>query len=308
MPPPIQTRNLTKRFGDFTAVDGVTFSVERGEVVGYLGPNGSGKTTTIRMLLGLLRPSAGEARVLGFDAHSQTEKIRARTGYMSQKFALYGDLTVRENLTFYAGVYGVRDGGRVDAVLEQVGLREVQKERVEALSTGWRQRTALGTAIIHEPELLFLDEPTSGVDPNARRAFWDLIYALVEEGVTVFVTTHYMDEAEYCQRVGIMRQGRLLAMDTPSALKERALPGPAWEVSAQPLLPALETLGKCPQVARAGLAGDHLRAITARGVSARDLRACLQQAGMKVQGVEEAAPTLEDVFLALARGGNSAPE
>ncbi len=301
MPFPVQTRNLTKRFGDFTAVDDVTFSIRRGEVVGYLGPNGSGKTTTIRMLLGLLHPSAGEARVLGFDTRTQAEHIRARTGYMSQKFALYGDLTVRENLEFYAGVYGVRDGERVEAVLEQVELREVQRERVEALSTGWRQRTALGTAIIHRPELLFLDEPTSGVDPNARRAFWDLIYALVEEGVTVFVTTHYMDEAEYCQRVGIMRQGRLLAMDTPAVLKERALPGPAWEVFARPLLPALETLEHCPQVQRAGLAGDHLRAITDKGVSARDLRGCLQKGGMEVQAIEVATPTLEDVFLALAR-------
>ncbi len=304
MPLPVQTRNLTKRFGDFTAVDGVTFSIQRGEVVGYLGPNGSGKTTTIRMLLGLLHPSAGEARVLGFDARTQAEHIRARTGYMSQKFALYGDLTVRENLEFYAGVYGVREGGRVEAVLEQVELREVQRERVEALSTGWRQRTALATAIIHRPELLFLDEPTSGVDPNARRTFWDLIYALVEEGVTVFVTTHYMDEAEYCQRVGIMRQGRLLAMDTPAALKESALPGPAWEVFARPLLPALEALQRCPQVQRAGLAGDHLRAITGKDVSARELRGCLQKAGMEVQAVKAAAPTLEDVFLALAQQGD----
>ncbi len=301
MHPAIQTRNLTKRFGDFTAVDSVTLEVARGEVVGYLGPNGSGKTTTIRMLLGLLRPSEGEARVLGLDTRSQTEKIRARTGYMSQKFALYGDLTVRENLSFYAGVYGVRDGRRVAAVMEQTGLEEVQNERVEALSTGWRQRTALATAIIHQPELLFLDEPTSGVDPNARRAFWDLIYALLDEGVTVFVTTHYMDEAEYCQRVGIMRQGRLLAMDTPSALKAHSLPGPAWEIFASPLLPSLQALEACPQVVRAGLAGDHLRAITLPAISAKDLRACLQQAGMRVEGIEAASPTLEDVFLALAR-------
>ena len=226
----IVAQGLTRKFGDFTAVDHISFSVNSGEVVGYLGPNGSGKTTTIRMLLGLLIPSDGEARVLGYNVVSQTEQIRARVGYMSQKFALYHDLTVGENLAFYAGVYGERSRKRLEEVLELVGLRQLEKEMVSNLSTGWRQRLALGTAIVHRPRLLFLDEPTSGVDPTARRAFWDLIYELVSEGVTALVTTHYMDEAEYCGRVGIMRDGKLLAMDTPTALKTNALPGLAWDV------------------------------------------------------------------------------
>jgi ABC-2 type transport system ATP-binding protein len=313
----IVAQGLTRKFGDFTAVDHISFSVNSGEVVGYLGPNGSGKTTTIRMLLGLLIPSDGEAHVLGYNVVSQTEQIRARVGYMSQKFALYHDLTVGENLAFYAGVYGERSRKRLEEVLELVGLRQLEKEMVSNLSTGWRQRLALGTAIVHRPRLLFLDEPTSGVDPTARRAFWDLIYELVSEGVTALVTTHYMDEAEYCGRVGIMRDGKLLAMDTPTALKTNALPGLAWDVfvdapaatageggglvmAAAPLLAGLNTLETCPCVLRAGLVGDHLRAITPKDVQAETLLARLADAGLQHVRVELAEPTLEDVFLALA--------
>ncbi len=226
----IETQGLTRRFGDFLAVDHVSFQVFAGEVVGYLGPNGSGKTTTMRMLLGLLRPTEGSARVLGFDADSQSEQVRARVGYMSQKFSLYSDLTVGENLAFYAGVYGVTDRARRDQVLDLIGLGKMERLRVGQLSTGWRQRLALGIAIVHQPRLLFLDEPTSGVDPLARRSFWDLIYQLVEQGVTALVTTHYMDEAEYCGRVGIMRDGRLMALDSPSALRRDALPGRSWDI------------------------------------------------------------------------------
>ena len=296
----ITTQGLTKKFGDFVAVDGVSFSVGAGEVVGYLGPNGSGKTTTMRMLLGLLRPSAGKGQVLGFDIVKQSEQVRPRVGYMSQKFALYHELSVAENLAFYAGVYGIRDRRRLSEVLELVGLQSIQNERVSALSTGWRQRVALGTAIVHQPRLLFLDEPTSGVDPNARRAFWDLIYTVVEGGVTALVTTHYMDEAEYCGRVGIMRDGKLLALDTPSALKRTALPGVAWEVRAMPLLAALSALEACPPVLRAGLVGDHLRAITPSGEDGPALREALQRAGVAVALLQTVEPTLEDVFLALA--------
>ncbi|MCK5430363.1 MAG: ABC transporter ATP-binding protein, partial [Anaerolineales bacterium] len=191
----IKATDLTRRFGEFIAVDHISFTVQAGEVVGYVGPNGSGKTTTIRMLLGLLLPTEGEAYVLGYHVARQSELVRARVGYMSQKFALYHELTVSENLEFYAGVYGVRERSRLDEVLRQVGLSGLKRERVSSLSTGWRQRLALGTAIVHRPKLLFLDEPTSGVDPTARRAFWDLIYELVAAGVTAFVTTHYMDEA-----------------------------------------------------------------------------------------------------------------
>ncbi len=291
---------LTKRFGDFTAVEGVTFDVRPGEVLGYLGPNGSGKTTTLRMLLGLLRPSAGTATVLGFDVRRQAERIRERIGYMSQRFALYDEMTAWENLAFYAGVYGVRDVHRLREVLDTVGLSGVAAETAGSLPIGWRQRLALATAIIHHPTLLVLDEPTSGVDPVARRAFWDLIYALAEQGVTAFVTTHYMDEAEYCGRVGIMRRGRLLAMDSPSALKRSALPGSAWDVFAEPMLPALEALQGMSAVQRAGLAGDHLRAITGRETSPADLEAGLAARGLHAFRVERAEPTLEDVFLTLA--------
>lgn len=304
----IVARNLTRRFGDFTAVDHVSFSVQAGEVVGYLGPNGSGKTTTIRMLLGLLLPSEGEARVLGCDVVRQAEIIRRQVGYMSQKFALYLDLTVGENLAFYAGVYGERRRARLEEVLDLIGLRALERERVSDLSTGWRQRLALGTAIVHRPRLLFLDEPTSGVDPAARRAFWDLIYALADEGVTALVTTHYMDEAEYCGRVGIMRQGRLLAIDTPSALKAAALPGLAWDVFVDAdeaqrgarLLMALNALDTCPWVLRAGLVSDHLRAITPQDVTRAALEAYLSENGIPHPRAEQVQPTLEDVFLALA--------
>jgi ABC-2 type transport system ATP-binding protein len=309
----IQAENLTRRFGDFLAVDHVTFEVNAGEVVGYLGPNGSGKTTTIRMLLGLLRPNEGHAQVLGYDVVRQSEEVRKRAGYMSQKFALYYDLTVSENLAFYAGVYGIRERSRREEVLAMMGLTEHARTRASDLSTGWRQRLALGIAIVHRPKLLFLDEPTSGVDPLARRAFWDLIYELVEEGVTALVTTHYMDEAEYCGRVGIMREGKLLALETPSALKETALPGRAWDVfigaeesagehlaSSAELIKALTVLENCPCVLRAGLVSDHLRAITPPQVVGQDLM--VQLAAAEILGAEviQVEPTLEDVFLALA--------
>jgi ABC-2 type transport system ATP-binding protein len=300
MPEVITVTNLTKKFGDFTAVDHISFAVNAGEVVGYLGPNGSGKTTTIRMLLGLLTPTEGQARVLGFDSAQQSEQVRQHSGYMSQKFALYQELTVSENLAFYAGVYGIRDQARLEQVLALTGLREHARQRVNRLSTGWKQRLALGTAIVHRPQLLFLDEPTSGVDPTARRAFWDLIYEVVAQGVTALVTTHYMDEAEYCGRVGIMRNGKLLALETPSVLKETAMPGLAWDITATPVLAALDALERCECVSRAGLAGDHLRAITPVDIRADFLRARLAEAGIEEALIEQVTPTLEDVFLALA--------
>jgi ABC-2 type transport system ATP-binding protein len=304
--PVVRADSLTKRFGEFTAVDRVSFDIPAGEVVGFLGPNGSGKTTTIRMLLGLLQPSAGEAEVLGFDIRKNAEQIRERVGYVSQKFALYSDLTVIENLQFYAGVYGVYDPGRIREVLHLVGLEPYVRTLVAGLSTGWRQRLALATAIVHKPRLFFLDEPTSGVDPTARRAFWDLIYRLVEEGTTALVTTHYMDEAEYCGRVGIMSAGRLLALDSPGALKRDALPGCAWDIFGAPLLPVLAALTACPLVSRAGLAGDHLRAITPVGTAAADLLDSVRRSGLDLEIIEPAEPTLEDVFLSLTSSPQSA--
>lgn len=299
----IVAQGLTRRFGDFVAVDGVSFRVEPGEIIGYLGPNGSGKTTTIRMLLGLLLPDEGNATVLGFDISRQTEEIRARVGYMSQKFALYDELTVWENLEFYAGVYNVRDRARLEGTLAQVELSGMETERAGELPVGWRQRLALGVAIVHQPRLLFLDEPTSGVDPNSRRRFWDLIFSLASEGVTAFVTTHYMDEAEYCERVGIMSLGRLLALDSPANLKRDILVGAAWDVFAEPLLPCLEALMGVPGVIRAGLAGDHLRAISAEGVREEDLAGALRAVGAASPRIERAEPSLEDVFVALAGNG-----
>jgi ABC-2 type transport system ATP-binding protein len=310
--PVVVAQELTRYFGDFLAVDRVSFEVHAGEVVGYLGPNGSGKTTTIRMLLGLLRPSQGTASVLGFDCERQVEALRQHVGYMSQKFALYHELTVWENLQFYAGVYGVGERSVLTRVLDLVGLRGQEKLQVNELSVGWRQRLALGTAIVHQPRLLFLDEPTSGVDPLARRAFWDLIYVLVEEGVTAFVTTHYMDEAEYCGRIGIMREGRLMAMDTPSALKKAALPGLAWDiylngdldetsgVQSSELLFILDALVKTSCFIRVGLVSDHLRAVSPLGVDEQQLMGKLQLSGITSVRLKQVEPSLEDVFLSLA--------
>lgn len=292
---------LTKRFGDFTAVDSVSFEVRAGEVVGYVGPNGSGKTTTIRMLLGLLRPSAGRGEVLGYDIVRQTEAIRPLVGYMSQKFALYDELTVAENLAFYGGIYGVSSTSpRHKEVLELVGLSGRENERAGQISGGWRQRLALAIALVHRPRLLFLDEPTSGVDPVARRAFWDTIDELAQAGATVFVSTHYMDEAEYCGRLGIMSGGRLLAMDTPAALKRDVLPGPAWNLVVDRVIPALNALEHIAGVFQVGLRGDYLHAITLAGRHTADsLRSSLEGLGFRAE-IESADPTLEDVFIALA--------
>ena len=297
----IVVEDLTRRFGEFTAVDHINFAVSAGEVVGYLGPNGSGKTTTIRMLLGLLEPTEGRATVLGYDAFRQSEQVRARAGYMSQKFALYDDLTVLENLTFYGGVYGIRDRRQIEATLELVGISDHKSELTRGLSAGWRQRLAFGIALVHQPKLLFLDEPTSGVDPNARRSFWDLIYQLAATGVTILVTTHYMDEAEYCERVGIMRDGRLLAMDAPANLKRSVIQGNVWEVYAAPLEAALRALHHTPGVLRVGLAGDHIRTIAERVVSPVELENALREGGLDGISISSGEPTLEDVFLSVAR-------
>jgi ABC-2 type transport system ATP-binding protein len=296
----VKTDQLTKRFGDFTAVDAVTFQINAGEIVGYLGPNGSGKTTTIRMLLGLLLPTSGEAEVLGYDIRTDPEPIRRMSGYMSQQFALYDDLTVWENLEFYAGVYGVSEKAYLRSTLKRVGMLNQTAELVGELPVGWRQRLALATAIVHQPRLLFLDEPTSGVDPMARRNFWDLIYEVVEEGITALVTTHFMDEAEYCQRVGIMRKGALLAIDTPERLKRDVLHGLAWDVSAIPVLQAISVLEDVPGVLRVGLSGDHLRVITERGVRKSALTRALRAASLDAVSVGLTSPGLEDVFLSLA--------
>jgi ABC-2 type transport system ATP-binding protein len=220
----IEAHDLTKRFGNFTAVDAISFEVEKGEIFGFLGANGAGKTTAMRMLCGLSKPTSGKGRVAGFDISKDPEKIKASIGYMSQKFALYEDLEVWENLRLFGGIYGVpakEIGPRIDALLQTLGFESEKNTMVKALPLGWKQKLAFSTAIFHEPKIVFLDEPTGGVDPAARRQFWELIYDAADRGITVFVTTHYMDEAEYCDRVSIMVDGRIDALDSPSNLKEK---------------------------------------------------------------------------------------
>ena len=221
--PSLQVENLVKTFDDFVAVDHVTFNVEKGEIFGFLGSNGAGKSTTIRMLCGLLRPSGGKAWVGGFDVFSQSEEIKQNIGYMSQRFSLYDELTVAENIDFFSDIYSTPRGSRQQLkqeILEMAGLEERRNTMTHLLPGGWKQRLALGCAVLHSPPILFLDEPTSGVDPIARRQFWELIYQLSEKGQTIFVTTHYMDEAEYCHRLALMHEGRIIGLDTPKALRK----------------------------------------------------------------------------------------
>jgi ABC-2 type transport system ATP-binding protein len=226
----VVVENLEKRFGSFVAVDRISFQVSRGEIFGFLGPNGAGKSTTIRMLCGILTPTAGHGTVAGFDIRTQPEQIKANIGYMSQRFSLYQDLTVEENIDFYSGIYRIppeKKRQRKEWVIEMSGLAEHRRSLTSVLSGGWRQRLALGCAILHEPPIVFLDEPTSGVDPISRRQFWDLIYDLSGKGVTIFVTTHYMDEAEYCNRLGLIYRGELIALGTPHELKVETARGDA---------------------------------------------------------------------------------
>ncbi len=220
----IQTKDLTKKFGDFTAVDAITFEVKKGEIFGFLGANGAGKTTAMKMLIGILIPTSGEATVAGFDVYKDPEEIKKNIGYMSQKFSLYDDLTVKENITFFGGIYGLsRDKIKEKRceLVEELGLQEVVDELVSSLPLGWKQKLAFSVALLHDPKIIFLDEPTGGVDPITRRQFWEMIYKTAHEGTTVFVTTHYMDEAEYCDRVSIMVDGRIEALDSPKKLKEQ---------------------------------------------------------------------------------------
>ncbi|MCB9726884.1 MAG: ABC transporter ATP-binding protein [Deltaproteobacteria bacterium] len=305
--PIIEVQDLTRRFGDFVAVDAVSFRVERGEIFGYLGANGAGKSTTIRMLCGLLAPTSGSARVAGFELPDQAVRVKSSIGYMSQRFSLYTDLEVAENLSFFAGAYGLRGARRrqrIDYALEVAGLTDRRRALTRDLPGGIRQRLALASALLHEPTLIFLDEPTAGVDPASRRSFWRLIRQLVREGTTVFVTTHHLDEAEYCGRVGLMVDGHLTALDTPAALKRTHVPGTMLAIGGDLSVPAL----------RSALAGQdgvldiqpfgralHVRV---RGpLSDPDAMArALERAGITGADITPTEPTLEDVFLTLAAG------
>ena len=246
----VWARGLTRTFGDFTAVDAITFSVARGEVFGFLGANGAGKTTAMKMLTGLLAPSAGEARTAGHDVAAEPEAVKRRIGYMSQRFALYDDLTVKENVRFYGAVYGLGDrqiADRMAATLERLGMQAMAGERVGRLPLGWKQKLAFSVALLHEPEVVFLDEPTGGVDPVTRRQFWEMIYAAAEAGTTVFVTTHYMDEAEYCDRISIMVAGRIAALGTPAELKRQFDADSMDEVFVRLVRPTEEPTSSAPK-------------------------------------------------------------
>jgi len=299
----VEVQNLVKRFGPFTAVDGLSFAVRRGEIFGFLGPNGAGKSTTIRMLCGLLTPTAGTGRVAGFDIMRETEQIKTRIGYMSQKFSLYDELTVEENIDFYSGIYRLpktKKAERKAWVLEMAGLAAHRHSRTSVLSGGWKQRLALGCAILHEPPILFLDEPTSGVDPNSRRLFWDLIYDLAGRGVTVFVTTHYMEESEYCDRLGIIYRGELIALGPPRELKTRYMTEAVLEIDCARPNDAMGLIERLPAVKEVALFGKGLHAVTPNADQASiAIRAALAAAQISLTRVERIVPTMEDVFVSL---------
>jgi ABC-2 type transport system ATP-binding protein len=301
--PSVVVENLVKRFGTFTAVDNISFEVRRGEIYGFLGPNGSGKSTTIRILCGLLRPSSGQARVAGIDVLADPEAVRTRIGYMSQKFSLYNDLRVAENLSFFAGLYSVpaREAPeRIRWALRMAGLEGRENSPTSSLPVGWKQRLALGCAFLHRPPVVFLDEPTSGVDPVSRRQFWDLIHTMVEEGVTVFVSTHYMDEAEYCNRLVLLDRGRIVALGTPTELKARHLKGQLLLVDCEPLGQCLEVLQAAPDILDAAVFGNAVHAlVTDARASIPRVRELLDGKGLSVTRVEEIPPSLEDVFVTL---------
>lgn len=304
--PAIEVHHLTKRFGDLIAVNDLSFTVEAGEVFAFLGPNGSGKSTTIRMLCGILAPTSGVGRVLGFDSAREGERVKQHIGYMSQRFALYEDLTVRENLEFYAGVYqvtGRQRRTRLDALIAMAGLAGRERQLAGQLSGGWKQRLALGCAIVHQPPLLFLDEPTAGVDPVSRRRFWTMIHGLARGGVTIFVSTHYLDEAEHATRVAMIHGGVLRALDTPTALKRNALQGHLLNLTCDRPLPAVALLEAAPGVREVALYGTDIHVLIDPGAqSPGELRARLTAAGLTVQQIEPIAPSLEDVFISLIGG------
>lgn len=292
---------LTKRFGDFVAVDAINLTVSKGEIFGFLGPNGAGKSTTIRMLCGLLAPTSGTATVAGIDVKTQPEQVKRNIGYMSQRFSLYEDLTVEENIDFFSGIYQIpknRKSPRKEWVLSMAGLLEHRHTRTGLLPAGWKQRLSLGCALLHEPPILFLDEPTSGVDPMSRRSFWELIYETAAGGVTIFVTTHYMEEAEYCDRLALIYRGEIIASGTPGELKGNLMNDQVLRVSCDSPQEALERLVKIPGVNDAALFGMDLHVVTP---DAAAMEPAIRDAlvGFQLHAMERIAPSLEDVFVSL---------
>src|ERR1700734_1099694 len=299
----VEIRDLVKRFETFVAVDHVNLSVRKGEIFGFLGPNGAGKSTTIRMLCGLLKPTSGSATVGGLDIATQSEAVKHNIGYMSQRFSLYDDLSVEENIDFFSGIYSVprnRRAERKDYVLRMAGIEERRSSLTGLLSGGWKQRLALGCAILHEPPILFLDEPTSGVDPIARRTFWDLIYQLSAAGHTIFVTTHYMDEAEYCHRIALMYGGRIIALGSPAELKELLGVGHLLNLESSDLLESLTQLYGGDNIQDVAVFGGglHIRVGNAERAIAW-IRQTLERAGITVSVLEPITPSMEDVFVSL---------
>ena len=304
--PAISARGLVRKFGAFTAVNDVSFSVARGEIFGFLGPNGSGKTTVIKMLTGLLPLSGGEASVEGLNVRTDAERVREHIGYMSQNFSLYPDLTVTENLTFYGRIYGLnpqRLKNRIQEVVELNGLSPYLNRLAAQLSGGWKQRLALGCAMLHQPKLLFLDEPTAGIDPVARRQLWDLLFELSGHGITFFVTTHYMDEAERCSHVAYIYYGKLIADGTPDSLRELPDVTPAGTIRVEITTPqvtrALKTARKIPGIRSATIFGQSIHALIEDHCNLDDLRQQLLQQGIAVAEIRPLAPSLEDVFVEL---------
>jgi ABC-2 type transport system ATP-binding protein len=307
----IQVEHLTKQFEDFVAVDNVSFNVHPGEVYGWLGPNGAGKTTTIRMLLGLLKPTKGTAHVLGYNSTTQTKVMQSQIGYMSQLFTLYNDLTARENIRFYGRTYGLSREeliSREAEIIDMAGLHGRENYLTANLSGGWKQRLALGCAILHRPKVLFLDEPTAGVDPISRREFWGLIYSMAKKGVTILVTTHYMDEAELCQRVGFISQGKLVALDTPDQLKHTQMHGQVLEIStSEPdkILRALKTAqaNHALPLEEVALYGAQIHVVVPKAqADTQAIQGYLAAQGLPASQIEWIAPTLEDVFISAIRG------
>jgi ABC-2 type transport system ATP-binding protein len=300
----VEVLELTRKFGEFVAVDRVSFDVGEGEIFGFLGPNGAGKTTTIKMLTGLLHPTSGSARVAGFDVQKEIDRVKLNIGYMSQLFSLYPDLTVLENVQLFGGLYGVtgdRFAERRDWVVEMAGLQDRQGQMTGELPLGFKQRLALGCAVVHEPPILFLDEPTSGVDPISRRNFWDLIYEFAGAGTTVFVSTHYMEEAEYCSRLALMNRGRIIALDQPQNLKE-AIQEPILEVIADDAPRAVEVLQGAPGILEVTMFGRAVHAMVEdEAAGAREIPERLAAAGYATESIQPIGPSLEDVFVAFVR-------
>jgi len=306
----IEVEGLTRDFSSFRAVDHISFRVRRGQIFGFLGPNGSGKTTTIRMLLGLLRPTDGEARVLGCDMARRAQQVRPRLGYMSQRFSLYDDLTVVENLRFYGRTYGLKGERlreRVRFAVEMANLKGRERERTKNLAGGWRQRLALGAAILHEPDLIFLDEPTAGVDPVSRRAFWDLLYEIAAQGVTIFVTTHYMDEAEHCEELAFIHDGHLIAHGSPQQIKDTMMRGQVLEITpsdparAMTVLTGARDAGTLP-VEEVALYGAQIHLVGPEIERQFDtIRRLLGAEGIDPGPMDIIAPSLEDVFISCIR-------